>query len=80
MFVYFTYTIVATNIFIDQKFSRILKLNRKKILKHIHPKLMQLCTILLIYSLRSELLVQEMNVSRCILATDTSISIHFCDK
>lgn len=29
-FVYFTYTIVGTNIFIDQKFSRIIKPNRKK--------------------------------------------------
>ena len=32
------------------------------------------------YSLRSELLVQEINVSRCILVIDTSIFIHFDDK
>ena len=32
------------------------------------------------YSLRSELLVAEMDVSRCILVLDTSVFIHFSDK
>ena len=37
-------------------------------------------TVFTVYSLRLELLVAEMDVSRCILVLDASISIHFCDE
>jgi len=39
-----------------------------------------LLMIIFIYSLRPEILVQIMDVSRCILVLDTPICIHFYDK